>query len=120
MAIGLAFFYHQRDNELGGFAHMHDQPPKARSARDTSRLKHWNMITAAPHDPNDDSSKRTSGMWRITATGIAFVEGELRVPRVKHVFDDVVISESDETTSMAQALGDGFDYLEVLRGVLPW
>lgn len=119
MAIGLAFFYHQRGNGNGGYAHMHDQPPKARASRDTSRLKHWGMVEQSSHTPGDDN-KRTSGMWRITETGVAFVEHRLVVPRVKHVFDDRVLYVSEETTDMASALGDEYDYLEVLNGVLPW
>ncbi len=118
MAIGLAFFYHQRKNKHGGFAHVEDQPPMCKKNRETSRLKHWGMIEQKYHKP--DEKKRTSGVWRITATGIEFIEGRSHVPRTKHVFDDVVIWQSDELTSFAQALGDAFDYLEVLRGVLPW
>ncbi|RLC78979.1 MAG: hypothetical protein DRJ03_24360, partial [Chloroflexi bacterium] len=50
-------------------------------------LLHWGLVE---QQPNLDSAKRTSGMWRPTAKGISFVKGLIDVPTHVHIFDNKI------------------------------
>lgn len=78
---------------------------------DFSKAKYWGLVVAMPHVPGQ---KKTSGNWMLTPAGVAFVRGELRVPAWVDVFDDVVYEKATETIGVREALGQHFDYLELM------
>ena len=76
-----------------------------------SALRWWQLAERAP---NEDKHKRDSGMWRPTPLGIAFAESRALVPkRVFHYRGDAV-GYGEEMTSIVEALGENFDYSEVM------
>jgi len=78
-----------------------------------AQIRHWGL--AMPRDKRNHA-QNSPGDWRLTPLGVAFVEGRLEVPRYIETRDGVLLGKSDETTSIMGALGNAFDYAELLRG----
>lgn len=80
-----------------------------------AKLAHWELIEEMPHD-TDDTSKRTSGIWRPTLDGVGFVHGRVKAARRVHLFNNEVLNYDSEYITIKQALGKKFDYDELMRG----
>jgi hypothetical protein len=85
--------------------------------REYSRLKLWGLVQ--PRRQTDGTER--SGFYRMTASGLRFVRGEIRVPRWAWVFHDTALAFSDgrqstyrEMITITQALGDDFVYAEII------
>lgn len=78
-----------------------------------AQLKRWGLIL---DEPNDDTTKRTSGMWSITKKGVSFVQGKLEVPKYIFTYNMLNIEVSEEKTDIRDALGNKFDYEELMQG----
>ena len=84
------------------------------TSRDYSYLKHWGLVEEC--DPGD-TTKRTSGIWRPTPQGIAFARGEIEVISHVHLYNNVAYDVGHtERIGIIDALGDKFDYQELMRG----
>jgi len=81
------------------------------SNRDYAKLAHWELIEQMP---NTDPTKRTSGMWRPTQGGIDFVFGRISVAARVHLYNNEVVGFSSKRTTIEEALGDKFDYQELM------
>jgi len=81
---------------------------------DTSKLTHWGLAEAKPSE--EDSTKRDSGIWRITAHGRAFVLGTHEVPSHAYVATpgDRLLGMESTTVDIVEALGEHFDYQELM------
>lgn len=73
----------------------------------------WGLVEGKATDPH--GKKKASGLWRVTARGFAFVEGNLTVPRYLWVYDNHVDSASDEQIGLRQCFKHTFNYEELLR-----
>lgn len=79
----------------------------------TTRL--WGLVEPSPD--NEDATTKSSGLWRPTAGGVAFVHLQARIPRYVYEYRSVVQATSDDDTiTIVEALGEGFDYRELMRG----
>lgn len=76
-------------------------------------LRHWKVL-----EPRDvrTAVENAHGDWRITVLGRLFVQNRARVPRYVYVFEGEKIGASSERTTIKEALGDGFNYLELMGG----
>lgn len=79
---------------------------------DYGKLVYWGLVEQRP---NDDKSKRTSGMWRPTDRGIAFMDARLTVPSHAFVYDGNVEGFTDVQVSIDDVAG-AFDYSELMGG----
>lgn len=114
-----------REYRLNGGAWMHVpsmlnrkglKPSVAASIRgDWAKLAWWGLIEEEPK-PEDDTQRRTSGSWRPTGAGITFANGRTNVPRHANFYAARLLSMGKEQTSIEEALGDKFDYQELMRG----
>ena len=77
-----------------------------------AKLCHWDLIEEMPAQREDGS--RHAGFYRITARGLSFVNGETSVPRHVFIYDNGVRGFSDERTTIREALGDKFNYSELM------
>lgn len=77
------------------------------------KLAHWELIELKPND--DDPSKRTSGLWRPTLKGIDFVNEVQTVPKYIYLYNNLLHKVSKEQTTIREALGDKFDYEELME-----
>jgi len=78
--------------------------------RDFALLKYWGLIE---EQYNEDTGKRSSGMWRITEKGVRFANGEIKVPRHIFLYAGRETGRSFEETTIFEALGDKFNYSEL-------
>ncbi len=86
---------------------------------DFSKCKYWGLIL--PKDKaiyDTDVASKATGFWRMTSLGEQFVRGEISIPREMFVFNDEVLGHSDASTTITQALGDKFNYDELMAGHL--
>ena len=82
---------------------------------DFAKLRFWELIEEMG---NDDSSKRTSGIWRITPLGMAFATGKMRVPAAVFIYNNKLDGKSDVPITIHQALGTKFSYDALWHGAL--
>lgn len=82
-------------------------------AREYPKLEMWGLIESKPKEQGQKG--RTSGIWRITALGAQFVRGCCDVPRYAYVYNGNVDDMSQARTDIRAALGDRFDYAELMR-----
>jgi hypothetical protein len=79
---------------------------------DHGKLLWWGLIE---RKPNDDTAKKSSGKYRITEKGRAFVERRLKVP--SHVVEYMSVVEKFEGKLMGidELLGKHFHYQELMH-----
>lgn len=79
-----------------------------------SKLAYWGLIEEMPKDPAD-THKKTSGQWRLTNLGKAFVEDRAKVSEYVEVFNKRVLRPGGTHVSIRDTLGREFDYAELMR-----
>jgi hypothetical protein len=80
-------------------------------SRDESFLRFWGLIEEAT-EKRDDGGR--AGWWRVTPLGVAFVRGRERVPKYARIYDGRRLSLEGELISIFDALGERFDYRELM------
>lgn len=87
-------FYHPRDLAESG----------EKASTDASYLDLWGLV------------EKNAKLYSITDMGIGFVMGRFPVPRTAHVLSPpkTVLRWSEEETTIQEALGDKFDYDELM------
>lgn len=81
-------------------------------ATDFAQLKRWGLIIG--DEKNKDTTKRTSGMWKVTGLGSEFVKGEVDVHGQCQIYDDKTKGLIGNFINIKDALGDKFDYSELM------
>jgi hypothetical protein len=89
------------------FFHIKDYLRKnnIRNTHDWTLLKHWKMI---------EKCKENDGHWRITHTGTMFVECKMIANKHIFILNNQFKKYSNEGTNIIEALGDHFDYKELM------
>jgi hypothetical protein len=80
---------------------------------DWAKMVHWGLIVSKDDETRADGSKRV-GFYKITQKGIDFVRGRIRVPKHAFIYAQKCIAMSPEDTSISEALGDRFNYSELM------
>jgi len=62
-----------------------------------------------------DTSKKNSGYWRITAKGIAFLKGEITVPKYVLIQNGETKGFTGKEVTAADVAGKGFNYQELMN-----
>ncbi len=80
-----------------------------------SKLKFWGFIEEKPNKFHFD--KRTSGYWRITEKGKDFLHSKITVPRHILIYNSKQFPTDEimEPTDVIRALGDKFNYTELMN-----
>lgn len=110
MARGLISLYKQSSDQE---KYIHISKIASVNGGEFAQLKRWGLINDAE---NPDTTKRVSGLWMITDKGRFFVENEISVPMYCETYNGKTLSFSDETTNIERALGNRFDYTELMVG----
>jgi hypothetical protein len=79
-------------------------------------LRHWGLLE---QEPNADPTKKDSGNVRITELGCQFVLGKVSVPKGLYQYNDAVERFTEETTTCREALGQKFNYDDLMSGEQP-
>lgn len=82
------------------------------TSRDYSILEYWGFMKP---EPNTDDRKRTSGNWLITSIGRMFVENKISVASHALILNGKLVGWSDTTINMEKALGNDFNYWELMK-----
>lgn len=80
-----------------------------------AQLRRWLLIE---QQVNEDTKKRTSGMWKPTQKGMDFVYNKITVPSHCETYNNVTMSFSEDQINIRQALGKRFDYAELMGFLL--
>lgn len=81
---------------------------------DYGKLAYWGLCKLKAN--TDDSSRRTTALWRPTSKGVAFAYGSVRVPKWALVYDGKLLDfDNSSTVSIRDVLGKRFDYAELMR-----
>lgn len=83
-----------------------------------SILKHWGLIVAAEKN-EDDTTRKTSGMWMLTAKGVSFVKGEIDVPQACSVYNNKPYSFGTERVFIKDAVKTKFNFKEFMERCAP-
>ena len=81
---------------------------------DVVKLRYWGLLERAPGE-RDDGSDRV-GRYRITDIGKRFVENAIAVPKYVYLYNQLLLRLSEEMTTITEALGDRFNYAELMKG----
>lgn len=108
MAKALISLYNQSS---GWGESVHIKKIKNVNGGEFAQLKRWGLIT---DEANEDTTKRRSGLWSITSKGVQFIKGEISVPMYCDTYNGKTLGFSKETTTIQQALGNRFDYAEMM------
>ena len=101
--------YHAPDTEW-----WHHKQFDRFGSREVHKLVWWGFVRQKPHDP-EDTSKKSSGMWKITEKGSKFACGAISVPLTAVVYQGSFESLEGDDHRIQDALGEKFDYRELMR-----
>ena len=110
MARGLIWLYKATDD----FIHVRQNAPRwlATKGGDFAVMRHWGLIEEKPHAGTD---KKTSGIWRITQAGVAFVQIDSVLHSHAYLYNDEFLGFWGELVSIKDALGEHFHYQELMN-----
>ena len=119
MAIGAIRLYRWQQDHPGEFAHL--PTIVGRRSSEEAKLSYWHLLEEEPATRPDGGR---TGRWRLTNSGIEWVKGTTTMPWYAKVYNDRVLWYSLESRSgqvkgrksIRDALGDGFDYNDLMGG----
>ena len=83
------------------------------AAREYNKTRHWGL--AEQKTNGDNPAKKNSGLWRPTAKGVDFIERRITIPSHVFLHNNHVLDFSNEQTDIIEALGENFDYDELMQ-----
>ena len=114
--ISIYKIYKEKDISFSEYIHVPREFTKRKinpANTEYSKLQYWGLLEQLPNE--NDPTKKTTGMWKITRRGIHVVLGNLRVEEAVFVFKTKVISKSEEMVHISETLGKKFDYSELMN-----
>jgi hypothetical protein len=80
-------------------------------AMDTTMTQYWGLIEEERARREDGGR---AGWWRLTELGARFVCGQASVPKYARVYDGRRLGCAGESVTIHDALGEKFDYAELM------
>lgn len=119
MAVGLVRMYLEYKTDPREWLHLPTMAKKYHEimSREWAMTRWWGLSEEKPNP--DDPKKRCSGYWRLTQKGTLFVVSLVTIPKHVYLFNNSLFAVSDEVTTIEEALGDRFNYAELMRGDQP-
>jgi hypothetical protein len=109
-----------------GYIDMGSKAPRwSVRAKNFTTMKFWGFVEPAPKARPKDKNvtglvTKTSGLWRVTERGRAFVYGGLTVPIRAFVYDDRFFGWGDKMTTFERCFGRKFNYEDVMATNFNW
>lgn len=115
MAYGLIQVFKLSQEKDGGWFHINELLERkiASSQLEIPRLQYWRLVEQKENV--DDPTKKHTGFWRLTDRGHAFAIGQIYVKKHVYIFNGKCFGFSSEDTTIQEALGDKFDYEELMK-----
>jgi hypothetical protein len=85
-----------------------------RGTGDVTKLRYWGLMVQQEGE-RDDGSNRV-GIWRFTPLGAEWVLARRALPKYARIYDSRCLGLDGDQVTILDALGDGFDYGELMRG----
>ena len=82
-------------------------PVDVKGTNQFQTCKHWGLIEAQPN--RTDPTRKSKGIWRITPTGMDFVDDRISIPKTVYVYNREVHGFSDDRTAFSDVC-PRFDY----------
>lgn len=79
---------------------------------DWAKLVHWDLIEHAPREREDGSAR--TGEWRVTALGVAFASGQVRVLSHLRIYNKKPLGLTGDHIWIKESLGKRFNYDEIM------
>jgi hypothetical protein len=111
IARGLIWMHHNEDEF--GWVNIQEGPRWLLRSKSLSTAKHWGLVERRTKDSDEDL--RSSGVWRLTKKGVAFVKNRITIEDKVFVFDDAVLKVSKSYTTIDKCLGKKFSYDELMN-----
>lgn len=98
-----------------GFFHVKDhlREKGIKNTHDWTLMRYWKLI----EEPLDSSVGQKVGLWKITERGKMFVRGTIIVQKHIYLLNNNFRGFSEEETNIREAIGDHFDYSELMNGI---
>jgi hypothetical protein len=96
--------------------HVERYLTKYTRATDFYKLRFWGLIEAKDRSIVDGIPN--AGYWKMTQLGKDFVRDLVRVPARVAIYNDSFMGHSTDTINITEALGQKFDYIELMRATL--
>ncbi len=109
----IALYWQTEDKPPGTWVRVPSLIRELRVSPELGKLKWWGL---AEDQVSSSADKKASGLWRLTETGVLFVRGKVQVPRYAIVYNNHLEKLVGEPTSIRFALGDRFNYEELMSG----
>lgn len=114
-AYCLIQLYKQAKGDTFKYFHVDEIPVPNRVGGSWAKLRYWGLIDEMPkRNDETDSHKKSSGYWRITNTGIQFVERKISLPKYIKLYNKQFYGFDGDATDIQDALGNKFDYNELM------
>lgn len=81
---------------------------------DFSKLRYWDLIEEMPKDSLATKTK-TSGHWRITAKGIDFVLGNIKIPSRIILYNKTFMGFDGDDIDIRGVIRNEFDYQRLMN-----
>ena len=79
---------------------------------DFAKLRYWGLIVEIE---NTNPKKKNSGRWKVTNEGLAFILGYSQIPKYALIYNGRFLEfDGDETITIQDALGNKFNYQELM------
>jgi len=120
MARALIAFFHASKSAARFHALTVLSDPKysgLKTSGDYGKLVYWGLIEEAEDIPKAKDGNPNTGYYRMTALGRDFVMGATKVRRYICIYNNTLVESEDEseaTTSITEALGNQFNYNELM------
>jgi hypothetical protein len=85
-------------------------------SNEIGKLVHWKLVV---QKPNEDPTKRCSGLWRPTKKGRSFVYQKISVPSHVYLYNNQLEGFTDKLVDVVGALGKRFNYAELMSEEIP-
>lgn len=88
------------------------------SGGDYAKNVFWGLIEPKADDKEEleDLGTKSSGMFKITDIGIDFVLSKIKIPKKVHLLLNEVEGFDQEKIGIEDALGNKFDYFDLMKG----
>jgi len=116
MAVDLIRLYqkHMFDDDWNKYYHISKVRTVTAGGGDFAKFVYWGLVEEQQKDP-DDLSKRTSGFWRITNIGKAFVEKKTQIMKYVIIYDSNVLRFEGDLVDIESCLRGKFNYQELMN-----
>lgn len=116
-AMALGLIYLAKNTEADEYVHIENffkkQPVPSSIRGDISKLVFWGLLEKQEGLRADGSSR--NGYYKITQLGRNFVHGLVTVSKNIFIYNNKVIKRSDELINIETALGNKFNYRELMK-----